>query len=154
MGHFCPVVHPAVSTKERIIRVMSGQDNLQFVWDIMLQSEWWKQYGEMIERSQADKPDPMSNAGSDNAETYMSSAWVVPVPSSWSGSVPSSWTGPVREALFGSSAETWWNTSSETWWMEIPEAWWSSFGGVWWSSFPGSEEFGSGCGLGYGLQLI
>lgn len=133
---------------------MSGQENLQFVWDIMLQSEWWKQYGEMIDRSQAESPDSVRIAGSDNAETDVSSAWVGSFPSSWYKTVPSSWTGSMQEALLGFSSETFGSSSSGPWWMEIPEAWWSSFGGSWLDSFPGSEEFGSGCGLGYGLQLI
>ena len=47
---------------------MSEHGSLQFVWDIMLQSEWWKQYSQTVERSLAEvqaTPDcsPAAGAG-------------------------------------------------------------------------------------------
>ena len=110
---------------------MSEHGSLQFVWDIMLQSEWWKQYSEMVERSLAEQ------AGEGNV-------------------------APGFDVSSGSGS----GAGSGAWWLEIPEAWWSSFAGSWLSSFAGSFEgswwnssagsgaFGSGCVLGYGLQLI
>ena len=111
---------------------MSEHGSLQFVWDIMLQSEWWKQYHEMVERSLVEQADGVgSGSGSFDA-------------GSWSGG----------GSGFSAGSEAWWASSSGSWWMEIPEAWWSSFSGSWWSSSAGSGTFGSGCVLGYGLQLI
>ena len=130
---------------------MSEHGSLQFVWDIMLQSEWWKQYSEMVERSLAEQ------AGEGNADLGFDAG-------SWSGS----WTGYYSALLMSSGSGSaagsgaWWASSSGTWWMEIPEAWWSSFAGSWWNSSSGSwwnssagsGAFGSGCALGYGIQLI
>ena len=67
---------------------MSGQGNLQFVWDIMLQSDWWKQYGEMIEKSQSWSSAPSS------AETLLSTtsgAWWMEIPEAWWSSFGGSW---------------------------------------------------------------
>ena len=131
---------------------MSEHGDLQFVWDIMLQSEWWKQYSEMVDRSLAEQVGDMSS-GCVSSGGYGSGV------GSWSGSWNGSWSsGALMGSGIGSGlaagAEAWWASSSGSWWMEIPEAWWSSFSGSWWASSAGSGVFGSGCALGYGLQLI
>ena len=66
---------------------MSEHGSLQFVWDIMLQSEWWKQYSEMVERSLAEQ------AGEGNADLGFDAG-------SWSGS----WTGSYSALLMSSGS--------------------------------------------------
>ena len=142
---------------------MSEHGSLQFVWDIMLQSEWWKQYSEMVERSLAEQ------AGEGNVAPGFD---VSSGSGSWNGSYSAllmssgsgSWSGSYSAFLMSSGSGS--GAGSGAWWLEIPEAWWSSFAGSWLSSFAGSFEgswwnssagsgaFGSGCVLGYGLQLI
>ena len=137
---------------------MSEHGSLQFVWDIMLQSEWWKQYREMVERSLVEQAGGVSSGGYGFDAGSWSGSWSV----FSSGAFMSSGAGPRAAAgsWAAAGAEIWWASSSGSWWMEIPEAWWSSFSGSWWSSavdsgvFAGSGVFGSGWALGYGLQLI
>lgn len=130
---------------------MSEQGNLQFVWDIMQQSEWWKQYSEMVSHSAAECYDCGSSGYLGSEQGSWTGSWVF---SSWQGSSwssgaafwPGSWTGAELQA--------WWSSSSGAWWMEIPEGWWSSFAGSEWEFSSGSGLPGSAGGLGYGLSLI
>ena len=46
---------------------MSEHGSLQFVWDIMLQSEWWKQYSQTVERSLAEQAGEGSFGGAGDA---------------------------------------------------------------------------------------
>ncbi len=112
---------------------MSEEGNLQFVWDIMLQSEWWKKYWEMVRLY-----GPEDLAGSFCEEQ-----------SSWSDSGTCFWSGSQTGDDTGISS-----ASSGAWWMEIPEDWWSSFAGSGADLSSGEGLFGSAGGLGYGLSLI
>ena len=76
---------------------MSEHGSLQFVWDIMLQSEWWKQYSEMVERSLAEQ------AGEGNADLGFDAG-------SWSGS----WTGSYSALLMSSGSGS--AAGSGAWW--------------------------------------
>ncbi|MEE3423935.1 MAG: hypothetical protein VZR11_14780, partial [Succinimonas sp.] len=104
---------------------MSEHGSLQFVWDIMLQSEWWKQYREMVERSLVEQAGGVSSGGYGFDAGSWSGSWSV----FSSGAFMSSGAGPRAAAGSGlaAGAEIWWASSSGSWRMEIPEAWWSSF---------------------------
>ena len=125
---------------------MSEHGSLQFVWDIMLQSEWWKQYSQTVERSLAEQAGERSSGGGAGDARLQSGSRG----GSYAGMLMSSGNG----SGFAVGSGEWWSSSSGSWWMEIPEVWWGSFSESWWTSAEGSAGSGSGFALGYGLQLI
>ena len=69
---------------------MSEHGSLQFVWDIMLQSEWWKQYSQTVERSLAEQAGEGSFCGAGDAG-LQSGSWWMEIPEVWWGSFSGSW---------------------------------------------------------------
>ena len=86
---------------------MSGEDNLQFVWDIMMQSEWWKQHSEMVNRSQNESQKAVissgTGSGSDLWWTSSSGNWWMEIPEQWWSSFNGSgWNSSAGSGVFGS----------------------------------------------------
>ena len=82
---------------------MSEHGSLQFVWDIMLQSEWWKQYSETVERSLAEQAGEGSFCGAGDAGLQSGS---------WSGSYAGMLMSSGNGSGFAAGSGEWW-TSAE-----------------------------------------